>query len=84
MRIIALCLAGCIAIAALRLAIALAAIFAIGALLWLVYFKPLEALCFVAFCMTLRLVESHPLLVAGTVVAVAMTARNSDIDSTKP
>lgn len=84
MRIIALCIAGCIAIAALRLALAFVAMLAVAALLWLLFFKPVEVLSFIAVCAVLRLVETHPLLVAGSVVAIMFAARSTDIDRREP
>lgn len=83
MRIIGIFLAGCVAIAALRLVVTAVALFAMAALVWTLYFKPVQVLCFIAMCAALRLLETQPMLVAGLVTAVIITGRISRLDSTK-
>lgn len=83
MRTIGIFLAGCVAIAALRLIVTAVVLFAIIMLVWTLYFKPVQVLCFIAMCAALRLLETQPILVAGLVTAVIIAGRISQLDSPK-
>ena len=83
MRIIGIIIAGCIMLAALRLAVAVFALVAIVTLLWALYSKPVQVLCFLVTCAFLRLLEAHPILVAGLVTAVVIASRLSRVDRDK-
>ena len=83
MRIIGIIIAGCIMLAALRLAVTIFALVAIVTLLWALYSKPVQVLCFLVTCAFLRLLEAHPILVAGLVTAVVIASRLSRVDRDK-
>ena len=83
MRIIGIIIAGCIILTALRLAVTVFALVAIVTLLWALYSKPVQALCFLVTCAFLRLLETHPILVAGLVTAIVIASRLSRVDSDK-
>ena len=83
MRIIGIIIAGCIILTALRLAVTVFALVAIVTLLWALYSKPVQVLCFLVTCAFLRLLETHPILVAGLVTAIVIASRLSRVDSDK-
>ena len=83
MRIIGMIIAGCLMLAALRLAVAVFALVAIVTLLWGLYSRPVQVLCFLVTCAFLRLLETHPILVAGLVTASVIASRQSRVDSDK-
>lgn len=83
MRMIGMFLVSCAVIAALRFVVIAFALVAIVMLLWTLCFRPVQLLCFLTMCAVLKLLETHPMLVAGLVTAVIIAGRISRLDSPK-